>query len=185
MIDITWDTPEASDHGRKASTIHGWVTKLRGTLIDDERIRKRGIREMQYARRLREWKKEKGVTDQGTSLPAFSFLPSKPPQPNNQVAIVRRHTTGGASHQTTLPEGSIISKRPTAQRRAALVAATKWAAGQGWHKDQQALFGWAPLGAFLPFLASPPSVAEHASGVYAPSQWASRPLAEQATGIVF
>lgn len=93
--------PEASDHGRKASTIHGWVTKLRGTLIDDERIRKRGIREMQYARRLREWKKEKGVTDQGTSLPAFSFLPSKPPQPNNQVAIVRRHTTGGASHQTS------------------------------------------------------------------------------------
>lgn len=76
------------------------MTKLRGTLIDDESIRRRGIREMKYARRIREWKKEKGIVDQGSGLPAVSFLPTKPPQPNNQVAIVRRHTTGGASHQT-------------------------------------------------------------------------------------
>lgn len=117
MIDITWDAvsplpslcvqcssahqPDASNHGRKASTIHGWVTKLRGTLIDDESIRRNGIREMRYARRIREWKKEKGIVDQSSVLPAVSFLPSKPPQPNNQVAIVRRHTTGGASHQTS------------------------------------------------------------------------------------
>lgn len=100
--------PEAGGHSRKASTIHGWVTKLRGTLIDDESIRKRGIREMQYARRIREWKKEKGIVDQGGSLPAFSFLPSKPPQPGQ---LVRRHTTGGASQQTS-------TRSPTPSRSA-------------------------------------------------------------------
>ncbi|KZT72547.1 hypothetical protein DAEQUDRAFT_762839 [Daedalea quercina L-15889] len=108
MIDITWDTAEAGGHGRKASTIHGWVTKLRGTLIDDESIRKRGIREMQYARRIREWKKEKGIVDQGNSV-SFSFVPKKPPQPNNQLMMVRRHTTTGASRQMS-------TRSPTSSR---------------------------------------------------------------------
>ncbi|KAH9938353.1 uncharacterized protein B0H18DRAFT_949724 [Fomitopsis serialis] len=113
MIDITWDTPEASGHS-KASTIHGWVTKMRGTLVDDERIRKRGIREMEHARRIREWKKEKGVADQGNGNLLFSFLPSKPPQPDNQVMIVRRHTTAGARQTSTRSQPS---SRSGSQRR--------------------------------------------------------------------
>ncbi|TFY69403.1 hypothetical protein EVJ58_g417 [Rhodofomes roseus] len=115
MIDITWDTPETSGHSRKASTIHGWVTKMRGTLVDDERIRKQGIREMEHARRIREWKKEKGIEEQNNLL--FSFVPKKPPQPNNQVMIVRRHTTTSARQSSTPhSEGLLSSEWSSAQR---------------------------------------------------------------------
>ncbi|KAL4249114.1 hypothetical protein ABKN59_005780 [Abortiporus biennis] len=67
MIEIEWEP--ASHHyqrrGRgpyipyrhKASTIHGWVTKLRGTLLGDEAVRRRGIREMRDAKTTRKYKK--------------------------------------------------------------------------------------------------------------------------------
>ncbi|KAF4601149.1 hypothetical protein EYR38_005799 [Pleurotus pulmonarius] len=36
-----------------ASTMHGWLTKLRGTLLDDEKTRWKGIQEMKEARAIR------------------------------------------------------------------------------------------------------------------------------------
>ncbi|KAI0796895.1 hypothetical protein C8Q75DRAFT_802564 [Abortiporus biennis] len=67
MIEIEWE-PASHNYQRrgrgpyipyrhKASTIHGWVTKLRGTLLGDEAVRRRGIREMRDARTTRKYKK--------------------------------------------------------------------------------------------------------------------------------
>ncbi|KAF4575093.1 hypothetical protein EYR36_006449 [Pleurotus pulmonarius] len=42
-----------------ASTMHGWLTKLRGTLLDDEKTRWKGIQEMKEARAIRRWKKQR------------------------------------------------------------------------------------------------------------------------------
>ncbi|KAH9844097.1 uncharacterized protein C8Q71DRAFT_719701 [Rhodofomes roseus] len=119
MIDITWDTPETSGHSRKASTIHGWVTKMRGTLVDDERIRKQGIREMEHARRIREWKKEKGIEEQNNLL--FSFVPKKPPQPNNQPSPA--HSEGLLSSEWSSAQrcdafgDDLSAERPAGQGR--------------------------------------------------------------------
>ena len=45
-------------YNQKYSTIHGWVTKLRGTLSDNERVRRAGIHEMKAAKAVRKWKKK-------------------------------------------------------------------------------------------------------------------------------
>ncbi|KAI0952320.1 hypothetical protein AcV7_008167 [Taiwanofungus camphoratus] len=57
MIDIEWESPDKYGRRRrpKASTVHGWVTKLRGTLTGNERVRSRGIREMREASIVREY----------------------------------------------------------------------------------------------------------------------------------
>ncbi|GBE80019.1 hypothetical protein SCP_0212210 [Sparassis crispa] len=57
MIEIEWGSPDHHGrHHKKASTVHGWVTKMRGTLIDNESVRRLGIREMREARAIREYK---------------------------------------------------------------------------------------------------------------------------------
>ena len=43
---------------RKASTIHGWIVKMRGTFFGSEATRREGISEMKAARALRRYKKE-------------------------------------------------------------------------------------------------------------------------------
>ncbi|TCD69843.1 hypothetical protein EIP91_005920 [Steccherinum ochraceum] len=59
MIDIEWDS-QLDDRTRrrhpyryKNSTVHGWVTKMRGTITGNERIRSSGIEEMKRAKRDR------------------------------------------------------------------------------------------------------------------------------------
>jgi len=58
MINVEWES-SVIQHGRnqgklKSSTVHGWLVKMRGTLIGDERMRWRGIQEMRSASRHRE-----------------------------------------------------------------------------------------------------------------------------------
>lgn len=99
MIDIEWDAadPSGSRRGyRKASTIHGWITKLRGTLTDNERVRSRGIREMREARAIRAHMKKKGSRGRGAwsgrggIIRWFSFWPSRRSSPQGQVVVRRR-----------------------------------------------------------------------------------------------
>jgi len=57
MINVEWDS-SVIKHGRyrgrmKSSTVHGWLVKMRGTLIGDERMRAKGIEEMKSASRHR------------------------------------------------------------------------------------------------------------------------------------
>ncbi|KAI0637970.1 hypothetical protein C8Q77DRAFT_401060 [Trametes polyzona] len=58
---IEWESDEERArhrHRRKASTVHGWVTKMRGTLLGSEATRQRGLREMKEARAIRRAKQE-------------------------------------------------------------------------------------------------------------------------------
>ncbi|KAI0677034.1 hypothetical protein C8Q78DRAFT_61663 [Trametes maxima] len=58
---IEWDSEEDRARGRhrhKASTVHGWVVKMRGTLLGRENTRRRGIREMERARDNRRHRQE-------------------------------------------------------------------------------------------------------------------------------
>ncbi|KAH9850007.1 hypothetical protein C2E23DRAFT_870234 [Lenzites betulinus] len=59
---IEWDSEEdrarGRHHRRKASTVHGWVTKMRGTFLGSESIRRQGLREMKDARAMRRYRKE-------------------------------------------------------------------------------------------------------------------------------
>lgn len=79
----------------KASTIHGWVTKLRGTLLGNEATRRRGIREMEDAKIIRRAKRkfaaERRAKD-GHRVGLFSFFRSSPAKKKTkEVVVVRRH----------------------------------------------------------------------------------------------
>src|ERR1700733_11698288 len=45
----------------RPSTVHGWLTKMRGTLLGDERMRSRGMDEMHAARKYRANKRERAA----------------------------------------------------------------------------------------------------------------------------
>jgi len=45
----------------RPSTVHGWLTKMRGTILGDERMRNRGISEMRAARTYRAHKRAKAA----------------------------------------------------------------------------------------------------------------------------
>ncbi|KAI0772025.1 hypothetical protein BD413DRAFT_612856 [Trametes elegans] len=58
---IEWESDEERArrrHRHKASTVHGWVTKMRGTFFGNESTRRQGIREMKEARAVRRYKQE-------------------------------------------------------------------------------------------------------------------------------
>lgn len=108
--------PEASGSHRryrKASIIHGWVTKLRGTLTDNERVRSRGIREMREARAIRAYKKQKAAQFKGGAKGASGFLyllsfwPAKRAQTQKQLVVRRHHSShhrkGSSSHSSSRP----------------------------------------------------------------------------------
>jgi len=78
MIDIHWDSyhPDGRKRTRPpASTIHGWLAKMRGTLIGDEKLRSKGMREMRDARAMRKYNKEKaqrGGAHRQSSKPSYT-----------------------------------------------------------------------------------------------------------------
>lgn len=58
---IEWDSPTERAHRRylrKASTIHGWLVKMRGTLSGNEATRRAGMHEMRQAAVNREYRKQ-------------------------------------------------------------------------------------------------------------------------------
>jgi len=51
-FNVEWDSYHMDGRKRArppASTVHGWLTKMRGTLLDNENMRRSGIREMKEA----------------------------------------------------------------------------------------------------------------------------------------
>jgi hypothetical protein len=54
--EITWESYHSDGRPRNTplpSTVHGWLTKMRGTLFDNETIRYQGIKEMKQAAAVR------------------------------------------------------------------------------------------------------------------------------------
>ena len=100
-------------YSSKMSTIHGWVTKMRGTLLDNEETRRKGIHEMRAAKAIREYKRKRAAErnktngHHGGGLFAFLGLGAKggsrrPPAKRNASSsrtLVQRETTG-RSHKS-------------------------------------------------------------------------------------
>lgn len=64
-------------YSKKASTIHGWVTKMRGTLVGNERTRWEGIKEMKTAKAIRQYKRKRAKEHRSRGQHGgglFSFL---------------------------------------------------------------------------------------------------------------
>jgi hypothetical protein len=52
MPEVNWESYHSDGRPRSTplpSTVHGWLTKMRGTMLDNERMRYRGITEMKQA----------------------------------------------------------------------------------------------------------------------------------------
>jgi hypothetical protein len=91
----------------KFSTVHGWLAKMRGTLLGDERLRSQGMREMREARALRRRKSEKKAAIQRktrTGISVFSLFVSKPQarsKPSRRTAVSPR-----ISHRSRHPDST-------------------------------------------------------------------------------
>lgn len=110
MIDVEWDNHH-DEHVRrrypyrhKASTIHGWVTKLRGTLTGNEHVRSAGIREMKDARTIRRHRskreaehRERERRRSGGGFFSSLFSGSRRHDSSREVIVV--HRDGSRSHQ--------------------------------------------------------------------------------------
>ncbi|KAA1466691.1 hypothetical protein DENSPDRAFT_890375 [Dentipellis sp. KUC8613] len=60
VLAIEWDADAARRrHKPKASTIHGWLCKMRGTLMGNESVRREGRYEMKEARAIRAYRKQR------------------------------------------------------------------------------------------------------------------------------
>jgi len=56
MPDVVWESYHSDGRPRNTplpSTVHGWLTKMRGTLLDNETVRYQGIKEMKQAAAVR------------------------------------------------------------------------------------------------------------------------------------
>lgn len=116
---IEWASSFRADGTRRRpppSTMHGWLAKMRGTLIGDETLRNKGMREMKDARNARQYNRNKKRQLQGNhSLLSFFRSPKKQPrggqqrQPNRLVAR--------PSQARKPSSASATSRRPPASRR--------------------------------------------------------------------
>jgi hypothetical protein len=56
MPEVIWESYHSDGRPRNTplpSTVHGWLTKMRGTLLDNETVRYQGIKEMKQAAAVR------------------------------------------------------------------------------------------------------------------------------------
>ncbi|KAI3612168.1 ribonuclease H-like protein [Moniliophthora roreri] len=117
---IEWASDFHSDGTRRSrprpSGMHGWLAKMRGTLIGDEKLRSRGMREIREAKALRKWEKENknkknAFRPQRQSGGFFSFFSSSK-KPARRPTLHRSSTS--ASKRPQPP--SRHSSRSTPQR---------------------------------------------------------------------
>jgi len=107
MIEIEWDTHDSNGrrHHPRASTIHGWITKWRGTLFGSEATRRQGIREMKQASAIRKYehqrdaerrariRQERGLGGVISFVPA-SRRPSRLHKDRREVVVQRDYSDG-------------------------------------------------------------------------------------------
>jgi len=147
LVEIDWHSEHdirrdgsIRPYDQKYSTIHGWVTKLRGTLTDNESVRREGIREMRAAKAVRQWKKkhaaERRARKRGSGGSILSFLRTGSTRRSSSKATLsrdasRRSTKKGStdvvlhfshhskpkpSRSSSKMSGSIRTQRTTGSR---------------------------------------------------------------------
>lgn len=96
-------------YNQKASTIHGWVTKLRGTLSGNERTRTRGIREMRAAKATRQYRRkraaERKARGRSSGSGLFAFLGLGKKKKSSRHGSQRAVITRGSSSRSTKKGG--------------------------------------------------------------------------------
>ncbi|KAK1233304.1 hypothetical protein PQX77_003530 [Marasmius sp. AFHP31] len=106
------------------SVMHGWLAKMRGTLLGDEQLRTRGIKEMKAARSYQKQKKAlEARRPKPRSAGVFSFLRSshkkKPRRSNTQRSTQRppiRQHSSRSSRRAAGPAPQ-VNHRPSTTRR--------------------------------------------------------------------
>jgi hypothetical protein len=134
MINVEWDS-SVIQHGRhqgklKSSTVHGWLVKMRGTLIGDERMRWRGIQEMRSASRHRDRnassppRHSSGSRKRSGGGGVFSSLFGSTKRPSNRRGGKARRGGSRAPHRAqsmpvkrTGDRPAPSSRRPSGQSR--------------------------------------------------------------------
>ncbi|KAJ7044536.1 hypothetical protein C8F04DRAFT_1068677 [Mycena alexandri] len=132
---IEWASHFRSDGSRRKpppSTMHGWLAKMRGTLLGNEALRTRGMQEMRAARYYKKAKrsqpKRKTVDRRDTGSSALFGTLNPKPRPvarGTQYRQSSSHRLVGSpprrsSHQSSSnrrPSGSRQSSLPTPKRR--------------------------------------------------------------------
>ncbi|KAF7352620.1 hypothetical protein MVEN_01227600 [Mycena venus] len=123
---IEWASHFRSDGSRRKpppSVMHGWLAKMRGTLLGNEDLRTKGMQEMRAARHYRQYRqsqpkpsKRKSV-DRGSSA-LFGTLNPKPRPPQYRSAsshrVVGRPPPRRSSQHSS---AHLNSRRPTASRQ--------------------------------------------------------------------
>lgn len=114
-------TPAQSDashrrrYDRKASTIHGWVTKMRGTLFDNEAVRRRGIREMKAAKAVRAYKRQRAAERRARGQSGGGFFSSL--FGGRRRSSSRRHGSTSTRTRTVLARESSHRSQTQTHRR--------------------------------------------------------------------
>ncbi|KAI0700767.1 hypothetical protein BC835DRAFT_1411878 [Cytidiella melzeri] len=128
FVEVDWHTEKdlrrdgsIRPYNQKYSTIHGWVTKLRGTLSDNETVRREGIREMRAAKAVRQWKKKHAAAGQkrkagssgGGILSLFGFGSKKR---NASKAVLSRDASRRSTKKGSTDVTLHFSHRPKPRR---------------------------------------------------------------------
>jgi len=93
---IEWDSDQVDSRHRrpKASTVHGWLAKMRGTLVGNESLRSRGMREMREARAIRAHIKEKKAQQSSSKGGVLSFFGGKTRKKSSRPGTSSRSGSG-------------------------------------------------------------------------------------------
>lgn len=105
-------------HRPKASTIHGWLAKWRGTFTGNEQVRQQGRREMKEAAALRTYRRQRGSSGKPSGGGFLIFGVGKGSASKHNSAP-KRHTsthTAARGHSQRQVKGHSVH-RPSQSRR--------------------------------------------------------------------
>ncbi|KAJ3722422.1 hypothetical protein C8R42DRAFT_666831 [Lentinula raphanica] len=109
---IEWASDFHRDGSRRRhpipSTMHGWLAKMRGTLIGNETLRSQGIQEMKAAKRRKQAAKARAQSSKGR----FSFFARKPAPQRTNFGNSRRGNYRGRGHRGDGYRSGAVGNRP-------------------------------------------------------------------------
>jgi len=124
MPDIVWESYHSDGRPRNTplpSTVHGWLTKMRGTLLDNETVRYQGIKEMKQAAAVRIHKQkeeaERRLRDLSRAKAGRQPLRPAATQPLLRLSFLRNRPKPAARGSTRHAASSRKSSSSHTQKR--------------------------------------------------------------------
>ncbi|KDR83935.1 hypothetical protein GALMADRAFT_236438 [Galerina marginata CBS 339.88] len=116
--------PDGRKRTPPPSTMHGWLAKMRGTLLGNEELRSKGMREMRAAKsesKRQAAKKKQQQYSTHTGKSTFSFLgfgkSSKSGQPTRHLQSKRYHSTNSHRNRPVRPPLRASATSPRSSHR--------------------------------------------------------------------